>query len=115
MSNLAHIKKILVDARSLVMDESKWTQSADARDEKGQTVPFYSSKACCWCAAGAIYKAFNNMGDKVAFPEVEQKFRYTMYKCGISKLHGIVTWNDLPSTTHQDVINVFDRAIADCE
>lgn len=42
--------------RELLSDESKWTQTAFARDRRGRVVPLSSPEACQFCLVGGLDK-----------------------------------------------------------
>jgi hypothetical protein len=48
--------QVLMEARALIENPTRWTQGELARDEQGRPVNCLSSRAVRWCAAGAIYR-----------------------------------------------------------
>ncbi|MDP9590618.1 UNVERIFIED_ORG: hypothetical protein J2W19_003182 [Shinella zoogloeoides] len=89
----------LQNARELISDQKRWTQKAFARDASGNVVDSDDKAAVCFCAAGAITKAANNLHVAVrarhAFREVARQ--------------SVLDFND--SHTHAEVLAVFDLAI----
>lgn len=49
-------ESLLSAAYALIRPRSRWTTGELARDEMGRKVVPGSSKACCWCGIGAIYR-----------------------------------------------------------
>lgn len=98
---------VLKAARQKIM--AGWCQGDFARDVHGNTVPSTSPRACCWCAEGALYVVASYPGACDA--------RITARKL-LEKLTGagmLNMWNDSPLRTREEVINLFDRAIANEE
>lgn len=98
---------ILRSARDLISDEKRWTQSAEARDDRGSEIRALSPKATCFCAIGAIAKA----SEYVHFSN-EINARDLLRK-QLGGGHTIVSFND--THTHAEVLAVFDRAISRAE
>ena len=103
--------EILKAARKLIEKDENWTQKAPARDEKGIVVYVDSHEACQWCASGALWKIQRGSGhwnSSIGW-ESEQAI-----KKAIKDLFGadssIPRMNDCK--THQEVLAVFDKAIA---
>jgi hypothetical protein len=93
--------EILIAARALIEAPARWTKGSFARDADGGAYPG-KGKEVCWCFAGAIFKAANNDADGIAAE------RFITNVTGISNIR---RFNDHPTTTHADVLAVFDRAI----
>lgn len=49
-------KEILIEARQLLSDPSHWTKGADARNSRGESVPYMAETACKFCILGAIFR-----------------------------------------------------------
>ncbi len=94
--------EILKAARALIDREEKWTRGAVARTAHGYQVQSIDDSAVQFCILGALAKASNNWklclmaGDSLR---------------GLLKT-AIQEFNDAPTTTHADVLALFDRAIA---
>jgi hypothetical protein len=97
--------EILKAARALITPEGAWTQHSCARDVHGIPVDFYSKKAVCFCAYGAIRRSLNmnTYGEKI--PSNMGFFK---------KMFGgsIVAFNDFVGRTQAEVLAKFDEAIA---
>jgi len=95
-----------------------WTQRAFARDAGGGEVPPWSPDATCWCVLGAVH---TEAPDPSGGPPV----RGAACKRAEEALYDELTtapgrpwratttvFNDAPTTTHADILDLFDRAIA---
>lgn len=84
----------------LLSDGRRWTIFALARDENYMRVLPQDKYACSWCLLGAIQRVYPNIIDQI---EVIDKL--------ISIIHtDITTFNDLHSTSHEDIIRVLEEA-----
>ncbi len=54
--------KVLRGARKLVANPKTWTREADAKTADGDTVDATNTKACRFCAEGAIIRSANDLG-----------------------------------------------------
>lgn len=93
--------EILVAARELLGDESRWTRDNLAHDVYGVEIDPRSKNAVCWCVMGAVQKFSPGAGYQGA---------------ALSRVHSVVgesidEFNDNPTTTHADVLRVLDAAI----
>lgn len=96
-------KEILIEARKLI--EHGWCQGSLAKTIYGESVDEQHPSARYFCTAGAIYKAEpNNTRAELIIDEIEEEFKGTW--SFISK------WNDSPDRTKEDVLVLFDKAIA---
>ena len=100
---MSSIKQLLQKARALIEDPAHWTQGALARDSAGNEVFPNSPQAVCFCAEGALACAFEG-----TFDLKERAGRYL----DIETEKPLWTFND--SHTHEEVLNAFDKAIANC-
>lgn len=100
--------QILKDARALIADEKNWTRNAFARDSKGNEVTPDKEDATCFCAIGALSRVvqqppyYDLPGERLLGDEA-----------WISGEIGVAEFND--AHTHEDVLALFDRAIARAE
>lgn len=99
------VKEVLTKARALV--EKGWVQGSYAEDAEGLHVDPCSEDAVCWCAAGAIRAAVDDNAEQYYFLRKTLR-QYTLI--GV----GIIHFNDTASAK-EDVLALFDRAIADCK
>jgi hypothetical protein len=84
--------------RAIVADPAHWTQGAYAKDSIGLQVTPQSNQAVCFCLAGALHKAKANY----------MAGRFVENLTGIGD---IIDWNDAPGRTHDQVLDLLDRAI----
>ncbi len=101
--------EILREARALIGDKSRWTQGECARDAEGKSVFSSSAKAVCFCAAGALNRV---SPDELRIDVGERLNRSAEALFGIDDY---VEINDTPITGHNDILKVFDKAIAEAE
>lgn len=98
--------KIIKDARALITDPANWTQGEYAKDRQGDKCDPMSSKAICFCALGAIQKAGQL--------ESDDNLPADWLEHSISKIKpqiiSVNRFND--NHTHEEVLAVFDAAIA---
>jgi hypothetical protein len=105
--------KILIEAKRRLL-ENGWTKRAFARNSQGVTVGWEDPSAACFCVSGAVRRAVLDIGGPPSMrPE---QFNYcisildqkTRAKAGIN----IIDFNDSDKTTLDEVVEVFDQAIA---
>ena len=94
-------KEILQEAHSYI--EKGWTQKAYARDAGGKPVDAKDPDACSWCAVGALQVANSEQGRLVELWRFLDSFIDQPLSSG---------FNDHPETTQDDVLNLFEKAIA---
>lgn len=114
-------KELLIKAKAVIADPTKWTQGVMARDAEGRPVGFSDKKADCFCAVGAV-----NVAALKAHAEVTEEVTYIPAIGAIRALNRaasqrsapftlIEEFNDMGTTTHAAIMAVFDKAIASCE
>jgi hypothetical protein len=94
--------EILRAARAKIATPERWTKGQFARDATGYWVSYDNSDAVGWCAEGAVYAVL------LGHVKADDLFVF------LDRASGGNTpfFNDAPSTTHADVMAMFDRAIA---
>ena len=114
--------KILKEAREIITPEDRWTKGVLARDKQGDAISPDSIEAVCFCAMGAIDKAaymqeypLSSDVPDIGAGEIAAEVICLLgeevnrrYRGGTISVNA---WNDDPSTTHKDVLKMFDRAI----
>lgn len=90
-------------ARTLLSDPLRWTKSESARDLAGRRVSAGALDAVCWCAEGALQK-FTGW-------DLMRSVAYSLLVGACSRAT-VWSFNDLPSTSHADVLALYDDAIA---
>jgi hypothetical protein len=98
---LARIRAGLAIARLLI--SRGWTRGVYARDHYFAPVLAHDPRATCWCLTGAC---------DAADPSGTLGLRRWLAEEIPSQLSGLIEWNDHPARTQQDVLDLFDRALA---
>ena len=111
-------KDILVKAQKLI--EQGWCQGEFARDENDESVSPYSEKACSWCASGAIKTAIISYHHTSPNPyhllkEIISNKPIEYSTIIFNDSDAIAAFNDHPKTTQNDILELFDKAIARCD
>lgn len=107
---MSDVKLTLIEARQKVSEG--WTQRAYARMsnevDDGGIVPPDSYRATCWCTAGAVWAVTPHVADYTA---TLNKIKEVI---GLEDTADIIEWNDATARTKEEVLELFDRAIAAC-
>ncbi len=98
---------VLRAAREKIATPERWTKGAAARDVNGGKVDAASPLAVCWCANGAIYSKPSPYLRPGLRDSATENLRMLL-PIGFY----VSTFNDAPTTTHADILALFDRAIA---
>ncbi len=110
---MTDIADSLRSARSMIDTPEKWASQEHERFRDRRI-----------CIVDALYAAAarNSVAARVSLPEHLSTYQQMKALIGaeIAENHGpylipIPVWNDQPTTTHQDVMSVFDKAIAKAE
>jgi hypothetical protein len=108
---------LLKAGKAIIAKPENWTKFYLATDKYGRLTPLKSPDACKWCMSGAIHRAAHDLGyvDEYGNPkpgavdifnDICETFKVITGKSFMS------IFNDNKYTSHTDVMNVFDRAIA---
>lgn len=106
MNNHYAIKTdILMRTRVLLSNPKHWTQCFNWawRSEDGTVVPRSRMQANCWCAYGAMIMATN---DTNVIGYLDELF-------GEQVIQKLISFNDQPETTHDDILRYIDRLITE--
>ena len=112
---------VLARARDMLSDPGAWIQDAGRRLWQGELVNPYNEEARKWDLNFALGRAARDVGD-----------RYDGYAAALWTLSPIVrgrgfdrvlkkwlwtvsSWNDAPGRTQDEVIELLDEAISECE
>jgi hypothetical protein len=89
---------LLRAAKSLISDPKDWTQ-----------IGVYVTSDGCMCAQGALNKAFRwgKLNGDVSDQACDYLIRVLRKQ---SPYHFVTTYNDASTTTHADIMNLFDDA-----
>lgn len=93
--------------RSRLLDPTKWTKGAAARDASGRHVASEvggasNSRACSWCLAAALYI---ESGGRALYAECIELLEAIVGR-------PVISFNDHETTKHADVVALLDRGIA---
>ena len=94
-------RETLIAARRLINDPNNWIKGHLAQNASGTAVDPTDESACKFCAVGAI-QAASPMLDNEQWAVSEIEF--------VNRI-ALLWYNDYQSTTHQDVLVLFDKAI----
>ncbi|UWF59825.1 DUF6197 family protein [Brucella sp. 2716] len=117
----APVSTVLRAARDLISVPGRWTKWGYGFKEKPETLDdaFASrrlfcdlSEATCFCSWGALL-AVMGVSNRVYFGEAFSVLKDTIR--ATTDFRGIPAFNDAPSTTHADVLRMFNRAIKKAE
>lgn len=102
---------ILASARDLVA--RGWSRSADARDDSGRAVDAGSPTARRWSLLGALVAAADLPTD--LSPATLRPLRAALGALAeVIEDPLLAEWNDAPSRTQEDVVDVLERARRIC-
>jgi len=100
------VADVLRAARAKIAEPEHWAKGADALNAAGKWADPLSADAVSWCAIGALGVSG----------------RYWMQACDLMESllpdscdRDVARFNDDPTTTHADILALFDRAIAAAE
>jgi len=112
-----NIQSLLRAARATIEKPEKWCQGEYARNALGQLDQPDNDTACSFCAEGAVLRAYSLENQKSAgavdiLHSAEARGFLRMALRERTELaDSLSVFNDLPTTTHADIIALFDRAI----
>jgi hypothetical protein len=105
---MSGVADVLKAARARIEKPEHWTQGAFARNALGRNVHPTHPSACCFCVEGAVRYA------DMRLPGSQRGAARTQLDTTAYEISGncyAAAFNDAPSTTHADVLALFDRAI----
>ena len=101
------ILETLLSARKLIANPARWTTKVCSRNTAGNRVQVFDANATCWCALGAVYYVSQNdiplYQSTLEFIEDKHK-EELLEECQL-----LLEFND--SRTHEEVVEMFDKAI----
>lgn len=107
-----------VEAKKLIARPENWTKDCLALDTQGDSVSCLSDHAVCFCSVGAITRSFKlGVAHHHAFlvqHVVLRDFISDKFGPDNELYYSLSIYNDKPSTTHADIMDFFDCAIAYC-
>jgi hypothetical protein len=115
--------EILKEAKQKIGHSCHWTQGYYSKNEYGSNLPD-SPYSICWCSSGALLGVcgFSNFEGAPKINPIWQAKQYLDYcvsQRGLMTMRGtkeikvesVEIWNDLSTTTHPDVMQLFQEAI----
>lgn len=103
---------VLKAARDIISTPDKWTQRSYARAADNYPVAVGMKDACKFCALGAVLKVSERT---YAGPD---DFAPMAILEGVAHQYhdmSVVGYNDSPNTSHQDIMELYDRAIQEAQ
>jgi hypothetical protein len=91
-------------AWQILSKKSKWTKDSYAKDADGKPVPYFDVKAVCWCASGAIMKAYKDTGNSIS---MRLELSRILKETGLG--NNIAEWNDSRYTKYKQVFNLLKK------
>ena len=104
MTTQKDVTRILESTKSILESESSWIQGAMAMNSGMEEVDYLDESACKWCLTGAIRKAMH-LARCHEVPAVEFPIMLVLNH------NNIILFNEDPRTTHNDVMEILDKAI----
>lgn len=95
--------QVLILAKALLSDESKWTKGAAARNARGTAVPL--ALAVSFCVLGATWRASSILCHRDE--DLEYEAEVLLCRAGMT-----ASFNDASTTTFADIHKKLDEAIA---
>jgi hypothetical protein len=105
-------KQLLEAAYNKLKPSNAWCQQVYARDEFGDSVTFTTS-ATQWCALGAVKHVLAMQPGENRF--ALKRAAYEKLLKHVDSTHTITSWNDKPGRTQREVLELYEKAIADCD
>jgi len=102
------VKKALVDAKELLVTKG-WHQDGNAIDSRGLACDPKSPHAVSFCGRGALLAVYD-ANDYEVYDEVYDTAVTAL--CKAADTTRFIFFNDYPGRTKEEVLAVFDKAIA---
>jgi hypothetical protein len=105
---MSRVREVLTAARGCIDSPNLWTKRCYAKDPYGKGVDARHWTAVCFCIMGAIQRQcdLKTAEGRALYAEVLDELRSHLP----SRRSTISSFND--SSTHDDVLNLFDKALA---
>ena len=102
--------------REKIAEEAAWCKGTYATNSAGVPVLVSDRAACMWCILGALditSRPYNDIARYEAQRFLEASLPPNLGNAALSEFTCVLgAFNDRPETKHQDVLDLFDRAIA---
>lgn len=101
------VREDLIAAKALINTPEKWAHEESRRQENGGP---------CLCAVDAVFETRHwEAGGMRVLIELEGALPEDFAADPYSEIEEVAQFNDAPTTTHADIMALFDRAIAAAE
>lgn len=109
---LIKVRELLTPSDAWIKDE--WATTYSFIDDEPVPVNADDREASCWCIGGAFIKVTGDpgIGDNEYPCEDVPKMAWELVREAAGGNQGLIEWNDLATTTHDDVLLALDKAIA---
>ena len=115
---MSEVSYTLAQARALIADPKHWAKHVSARNAENQKTGIYEPDAVCFCASAAVLRVSRTAKDPYLLATVCLRILDTHARdlARHSKNAGrwscdTVSFNDNDLTTHEEILDLFDRAI----
>jgi hypothetical protein len=98
------VADLLQRVRRRIGDWDNWAQHVAACDENGLECDPFSDRACSWCLDAAIWVASHNDWERCEAIILLNR---------LARSRSLVKWNDRANRSHQTVLKLLDRGIAE--
>jgi hypothetical protein len=99
-----------IDTKTVLSSTDRWTKGAYARTATGEACQIVTdSHASCFCLQGALYIASGRYSSSRLEHLAGKKLGPTQY------MNPIASFNDMDTTSYEDVIGLLDEAIAELD
>lgn len=106
----------LVAARKILENPLHWTKRVFARNINNRDVSATDPTATCFCVIGAICKAADvDTQGPMESHVLDAASGLVARQLDLAYYYSVSVFNDLPSTTHADILKTLDAAIEDAK
>lgn len=112
-NNNEKLKALLIYARKLIENKDSWIKGKSAADMTGFWCSIVSPLACQFCSSGALINGFHSLDydDSEYYLTLSACCELLLHDKVGKKSYDLIQFNDAFSTTHEDVLKLFDDAI----
>jgi len=97
-------REVLIAARAKISDPANWIKGYFANDEHGDVL-YNDPDACRFCALGAVW----HLG---VSSDLEVEADRMLDKAAKARgFDSVIHYNDAPTTTHEDILSLYDEVI----
>jgi len=104
-------ERVTMTVKDLLRTPTSWTTGSFARDQKGEPIDLHNPLATSWCLVGAICRVYGT--------DTEAETAVTRCLHLIDPFHthsdseeraALVAWNDAQTRSHQDIVELLEKA-----